>query len=511
MQASEASTPLPRNPHLYEINTRVWLNGLSRRLGRRVTLGTVPRELWEELKALGTDLVWLMGVWMPSGASRSIAASLPFLRDEYRAVLPDFTDEDIVGSAYSVAGYRLNPALGDEEDLDRVRDAIHAAGMKVVLDFVPNHTSIDHEWTSSHPERYVGSDDPSLFGPGEVFPVRGDDGLERWIAHGRDPNFPPWTDTAQLNAFSSETRRAVSEELLRLGQWCDGLRCDMAMLMLNRQFANTWQRWLGAGGIVPETEFWTAVLTPLKQRFPEFVLIAEEYWGCDEQLLNLGFDYTYDKEGYDHLRSGDIPGLKRHLSAEGPRSGSRIRFLENHDEDRMAAAFPEGAWRSAAVIHGTTPGMRLFHDGQLEGKTVRVPVQLGRGPQERGNREIADFYRRLLAIVGDPLLKEGEGTVLEISSAWEGDSGYRSLLAFGYRHGPRRAIVAVNHGTSTASGYVHFPPGFLPGGTGCLLADKLASTDSLYERETGEMNGKGLYVRLESRESHVFFARVTVE
>jgi hypothetical protein len=137
---------LPRNPQLYEINCRVWLANFSRRVGHPLTLGQVPREEWSRLKNLGMDLVWLMGVWLPSQEGIHIARTHPDLQGAYRQALPDFTPEDVIGSPYSVAGYRLNPILGTERELSLVRENLRKAGLGIVLDFVPNHTARDHPW-----------------------------------------------------------------------------------------------------------------------------------------------------------------------------------------------------------------------------------------------------------------------------------------------------------------------------------------------------------------------------
>ena len=335
---------LPENPQLYEINCRVWLAGLSRRAGRRITLGQVPQREWELLRSMGMDLVWLMGVWLPSPQGIEIARNHPDLRQAYRQALPDFTPEDVIGSPYAVADYRLNPSLGTESDLIRVREALHRAGLGLVLDFVPNHTARDHPWVGNHPERYVHAESSSGFRPAESFPVQCSDGKTRWVAHGRDPYFPAWTDTAQIFPLGSETRSAVSEELLRIGGMCDGLRCDMAMLVQNRVFEQTWKAWMESRGCtMPEGEYWPAVLGPLKAEHPDFLLMAEVYWGLEPDLLRLGFDYVYDKAGYDRLRALDTMGYKHGLLDEGDQLGRKVRFLENHDEDRLGGLSGEGA------------------------------------------------------------------------------------------------------------------------------------------------------------------------
>jgi len=498
---------LPENPQLYEINCRVWLAGLSRQAGRRITLGQVPQREWERLKNLGMDLVWLMGVWLPSQQGIEIARNHPDLQQAYRQALPDFTPEDVIGSPYAVADYRLNPSLGTESDLTRVREALHRAGLGLVLDFVPNHTARDHPWVRHQPQRYVHAESASGFPPAESFPVQCSDGRTRWIAHGRDPYFAAWTDTAQIFPLGDETRDAVYEELLRIGGLCDGLRCDMALLVLTRVFEQTWKAWIESQGCaMPAREYWSEVLEPLKTEYPDFLLMAEVYWGLEPDLLRLGFDYVYDKAGYDRLRALDTMGYKEGLMDEGDQLESRVRFLENHDEDRLAAAFPAGAMRGSAVIHATSPGLRLFHHGQLEGFRTRLPVQLGREPAERTDPDLVSFYERLLNVTKAPVFKQGKAHVLDVTPAFEGDGSFRSIVGFGYAEGDEAAVVAVNQGEQTVSGYLRFPEGFWRRWSRAALHDRLAEPEEVYVRDREDLEKRDLYVRLEPFTFHLLTA-----
>jgi hypothetical protein len=497
----------PANPQLYEINTRVWLETLSRQVGHRITLGEVPEEEWVRLKDLGMDIVWLMGVWLASAQGIRIARGHPDLQEAFRQALPDFTSADVIGSPYSIADYRLDPSLGTDEDLAQARENLHKAGLALVLDFVPNHTARDHPWVRAHPERYVHSEEPSRFGSGASFETKCSDGTKRWVAHGRDPYFPPWTDTAQIFPLASETRRAVSEQLLRIARFCDGLRCDMAMLVQNHIFEQTWKAWLEAEGCaLPGKEYWAEVLAPLKAKYPDFLLMAEVYWGMEPELLRMGFDYVYDKAGYDRLRAFDMMGYKQGLADEGDDRARRVRFLENHDEDRMAAAFPAQALRSTAVLHATSPGMRLFHHGQLEGFRIRLPVQLGREPDEATDPEVLSFYRSLLAVTKDPVFKQGDPSVLSLAPAFSRDEGFRPVVGLAYRHGEEVGLVAVNQSEQTASGYLRFPTGFWQGWTRVELHDRLADTEEIYARQPEELADQGLYVRLEPYAFHLLTA-----
>src|SRR5262245_4799437 len=134
------------HPHLYEISTWPWLSRLGAEAGRPVTLGSVPAAEWDRLRGLGIDYVYLMGVWRRSPIGRLMARTdLPLLHACDRA-LPGWSMHDVTGSPYSIQAYEPDAHLGTWDDLDRARAAIAARGMKLILDFVPNHTGFDHEW-----------------------------------------------------------------------------------------------------------------------------------------------------------------------------------------------------------------------------------------------------------------------------------------------------------------------------------------------------------------------------
>ncbi|MCC6800045.1 MAG: alpha-amylase, partial [Anaerolineae bacterium] len=143
------------NPLLYEINTWTWLYGLSERYQRRVTLGSVPDETLDALASWGLDAIWLMGVWERSPLSRKIAAEHPDLQAEYRRALPDFHPGDISGSPYAIRRYEVDPYLGERDELAALRERLAARNLRLILDFVPNHTSHDAPWLETHPEYYL--------------------------------------------------------------------------------------------------------------------------------------------------------------------------------------------------------------------------------------------------------------------------------------------------------------------------------------------------------------------
>ena len=223
-------------PYIYEINTWPWLHQQSVESGRPVDLSTVPDERWAALADAGFDAVWLMGVWARSAAGSAIALNNTELVESFQAVLPDYRPQDVVGSPYCIGDYQVDPRLGGRDGLARARGALARHGLGLVLDFVPNHVAPDHPWTRTNPELFVhGSSQELQDDPGSFVAIDGS-----VLARGRDPYFPAWPDVVQLNAFSFALRDTVVDTLRDIAEQCDGVRCDMAMLMMNDVFARTW-------------------------------------------------------------------------------------------------------------------------------------------------------------------------------------------------------------------------------------------------------------------------------
>jgi alpha amylase-like protein len=471
------------NPLIYELNTWVWLGELSRRHGRAVDLGSVPDEEWDAIHSHGFDAVWLMGVWERSPAGTAIALADDALVESFRQALPDLQPEDVVGSPYCIRGYEADPHLGGPAGLATARAALAERGIALILDFVPNHVAPDHPWTSSRPGYFVLGTDADLERDPASFLRVGD----AVLANGRDPYFSAWHDVVQLNAFSPELRAAAIETVESIAAQCDGVRCDMAMLLMSDTFERTWGE---RAGPRPETEYWEELIPAVRRSHPGFVFAAEAYWELEWALQQQGFDYCYDKRLYDRLAHDGGEEVHGHLTADPAYQRGLLRFIENHDEPRAAEALGPRA-RAAAITALTQLGARLVHEGQLEGRRVRVPVQLGRRPDEPVDGGLRAFYELLLGELADPTFRDGDWQLAE-RSGWEGNESWRNLVAWARSRDSLRLVV-VNLGDVAASGNVS-----LPWGDGdWLLVDAL--TGERYERSGGE-----LYVALEPWSSHLF-------
>jgi hypothetical protein len=480
---------------IYEINTAVWLNERSRVAGRQLTLASIGSDDWDAVTPDGVDAVWLMGVWERSPSGLAVANSDPELQASFREVLPDLGEGDTIGSPYCVRRYVVDAAFGGPDGLATARAALAARGARLLLDYVPNHVAPDHPWTTEHPERFVRGDQRELETDPAAWTIVGD----QVLARGRDPYFPPWPDVVQLNAFSPALRRATVETLGDISEQCDGIRCDMAMLMTNDVFDRTWH---GRTGPPPAEEFWPTVIGLLRTRHPDVLLIAEAYWDLEWELQRQGFDFCYDKRLYDRILVGEPSAVHDHLGADLVYQSRLVRFLENHDEPRIAEHLSPGAERAAAVAVATLPGATLWHEGQFEGRRVRPPVFLSRRPDEPLDQELAAWYRALIAAVADSGMRRGDWQLLDVTG-WADNQTNRKLLAWAWTGDgrPNRHVVVVNLSAAPAQGRVQL-------GWTDLSSRRWQFTDLLdpvsFEREGEELADPGLFVDLEPWRFHLF-------
>jgi hypothetical protein len=475
----------PAYPFLYEINTWVWLSDLSRKYGRDVRLSSVPANEWDAIAAYGFDAVWFMGVWERSPVGVGIANQNKNLLDDFRRALPDFRPEDNVGSAYCVRRYVVDPHLGGAEGLARARTELKKRGMNLVLDFVPNHVAPDHPWVAEHPQYFIhGNLDDAKKDPASFVEVCGS-----CCAYGRDPYFPAWQDVLQLNAFNRDLRMAVIETIDNIAQQCDGIRCDMAMLMLNAVFERTWG---SRAGPRPATEYWVDVISAIKEKHPGFLFIAEAYWDLEWELQQRGFDFCYDKKLYDRLEHSDAESIRLHLCADLAYQSKLLRFIENHDEPRASSVFAPEKQKVAALTIATLPGIRMFHEGEFEGRKLRVPVFLARRADERVDNELSAFYRDLFKAIDRDIFREGQWSLCE-RTGWPDNASFQNIVAWRWRKDDESYLIVVNASDGPSQAQVRVDWVKADGGK-WLLID--AFTGVTYERDANEMLSPGLYVAL---------------
>lgn len=487
-----AESPRPRRfPVLWQVNARTTVH----RFGPDATLDALDGSVLDELVPDGVDWLYLLGVWQTGAAGRDVSRHHPGIRRSCEQTLPDLREEDICGSCFAVTGYQVHESLGGDDALARLRERLGDRGTALMLDFVPNHTAPDHPWVTSNPDHYIrGTEADIEAAPADWTRVATAAG-ERILALGRDPYFPGWPDTLQLDYSSAAVRTAMTEALLAAAARGDGLRCDMAMLLLPDVFERTWGRTM--------EPFWPEALRTVRAAHPGFTFMAEVYWDREYDLQQQGFDATYDKRLYDRL-VGDLGAVRSHLCADPDYQARSARFLENHDEPRAAAVFGDGdRQRAAAAVTYLVPGLRFFQDGQREARRVHVPVHLCRAPDEPDRPELLAFYDRLLGLLADPVLHDGSWSLTAVRAAWEGNDSHQRLVTFTWStsEGELRYVIVVNLAESRSQGYVELTHPTLAGHQ-VMITDALGSEQ--HERSGDALLASGLFVDVAPWAHHTF-------
>jgi hypothetical protein len=491
--------PTIRLSQLFEINARVWLYSLQEKFDEKITLSTIPNDFWSEIIESGFNWIWLMGIWRHSPLSQEELMKHPGLVKEIETALPTWKPEDVIGSPYSIVDYEINPLLGNIEDLKLVRRKINEFGGKLLLDFVPNHFGIASKLVITNPEYFISTktppEDESLY-----FPLETNNG-SRWIAYGKDPYFPPWIDTFQLNYFNPKTHEYMINVLMKLAGVSDGVRCDMAMLCLNDIFQRTWGYFAQNEHYyeLDIPEFWEEAIKTVKNKFSDFKFIAEVYWNLGGRLQQMGFDYTYDKNLYDILESDNPHTIYKYLNRNKTYIEKTVSFIENHDEKRAIEVFGSAKSIAAAIIIGTLPGLSLYHQGQLEGMKVKIPVQLRQKIIEPLDLSIQNAYNRILGFTKLVRDQFNNWTLLSITNP--------NLLAWKWNNPDLNnfALVVVNYTPSPASGNIHLSLNNVRRENTMIEFNDMFH-DEIYIRDTTNLVKFGLYVDLPPFQGHLFYA-----
>lgn len=481
-----------QHPLLYEINTRCWLAELSARAGSRITLADIPDPELDSFQRCGFTHVWLMGVWTLGTMGREHSRTVYAHREA------EFGCGDITGSPYAIADYSVCPELGGDSGLEHFRHNLHLRGIKLVLDFVPNHTAIDHPWARQHPDYYVTSDAERA---GTLKPYHE---ASKWFGHGWDGYGDPWIDTLQLNYRNPSLRHAMREELQRVAERCDGVRCDMAMLALNDVVARVWGEFPHEGDDF-SSEFWVDAIGAVRRKQPEFLFLAEVYWDLEQRLQDLGFDFTYDKRLYDLLVARDAIGAAsyvRSLPADFIRRSAH--FLENHDEKRIASLLSWEEHRAAALLIMALPGMRFIHEGQMSGARVHANVHFARRGVEQAENTVAEFYQTLLEALQTSAVGNGEGKVITPQPAWADNPSHANFILLQWQQSPEAFDLAVIQMAA------HRSQCLAPLDVESLVGGNWRFRDLLgnetFERQGEELARQGLYLDLPPHAAQLFHA-----
>jgi hypothetical protein len=266
----------------------------------------------------------------------------------------------------------------------------------------------------------------------------------------------------------------------------------MAMLVLPDVFEKTWAH---VPFDQPAADFWGQAIANVRASSPSFMFIAEAYWGLEDRLIELGFDYAYDKELYDHLVHDEPQKVAPHLrqlarscSAAGSNS-RRAHFLENHDEPRAAKSMPLDLHRAAALISLGLPGMRFLHHGQLDGARRFARIQLRRRADEPVDHAIRAMYTQLIDAIAKSSVGQGDAQLLTAEPAWDGNptNAFFTIIKWA------DDLVVVNLAPHRAQCRVR-----VPGGGRYRLVDRLGP--ERWERDLGEP----LFLDLPARGAQLF-------
>jgi glycosidase len=373
---------------IYEINSRAHGNNFTE----------VTNEELARLAKLGFNAIWMMGVWQISKGARNISKIIA---------------EDFEGSPYAIPNYKINNELGGKKQFASLVEHARSYNLSVIVDFVSNHMAIDSNWIRKNPNFFIRNDvkarkqntgDFFLHNTGEV------------IAFGRDPYFPPWHDTAQLDYSNKKLRERMIKVLKRMSCMADGVRCDMAMLILRDYIRKHWfplasEEWFKAQ--MPR-EFWLQAIKEVKALRPDFTFIAEVYWDKEPELLQQGFDLVYEKKLYDGLLARDAERVTSRLLRGKEALERSLYFIENHDEERAAAVFDREQNLASTALILSLPGSVLIHEGQMEGRCERLPVQRVRPlTDEQDDLELKNSYEQLLTLTRDEVFSKGDFQLFE--------------------------------------------------------------------------------------------------
>lgn len=480
------SVQLPTS--LYEITTRPYLYSLGKKLNKKCTIRDIPDSEFDDWQSKGFEWVWFMGIWELGPNSLKIAQEDEGCINGYNVNCPGWTKEDIIGSPYSIVQYNVNPDVGTLDDIRWLRQQLHKRGMKLMLDFVPNHSAWEAPQIKTNVNFYIHTN---------KFPIKDTTRFSSsGIAYGKEYESSSWTDCAQYNYFDQGLRDHQIGVLKFIASVADGVRCDMAHCIINKIFEKCWIKELQSLGYkTPSTEFWKQATTAVKTDYPNFIFLAECYHDTEQTLVDLGFNYVYDKIPYDRLRDNEVSDfISQVIQRSSKVKSHRCFFTENHDENRAVQTF--GGYtkaNAAAALLLTLPGMRFINTFQWEGPRNKIDVHLRRANDEVPNNECIQFYEKLFKVLKLNCMKYGEFFQLNVDGAV-------NVPAWSYSYENENILIVVNYGDNKSSGFVRLP--YAPNGEIIPLVEVLSGNN--FYRDGNELRSKGLFVILEPYQVQIY-------
>ncbi|AEJ60307.1 alpha amylase catalytic region [Spirochaeta thermophila DSM 6578] len=499
----------------------LWFFHLSVGYQRPVrSLRDVPEEELERISSRGITFLWLIGVWERSKASKRLKELMG--------------KKDVLGSAYAITAYRVDPSAGTRGDLLSFRRRLHRYGVGLMVDVVPNHTAIDSDWVYAHPDWFISTREspfPWYRFSGENLSshphieIRVEDGYYtrkdaavvferrdsrtgevRYLYHGNDNQSVPWNDTAQLDYTRRDLREEMLRTIRRVGEAADGIRFDAAMLLMRDQYRRLWFPAPGEGTMVPSRErfslgdeefsalypreFWDEV-EEVCLDLPHLFTVAEVFWGLQDACASrFFFDAVYDASFATHVAKEENSRFQdrlRDLARRPERAGRMLFYLSSPDDLPPLMRYdPLRKYQGAVVFLTTLPGSILFTHGQWEGFREKYEMD-GKSPGWEEGAELEAWHDETIT----PLLKERE--LFARPERWEvcrfSTEGrfVEDVFSFFSQRGGRRHLVCYNNSASPRNGVVLKEGGWRPpSGGGRRL--------SWYDRISGRRGGGDLHV-----------------
>jgi hypothetical protein len=494
---------------IYQVNVAVWLGEQSRHERRPVTLDSISPSILDELADHGFHWLWLVGLWEGGDAAREILSRLSPLLEQFQADLPDLEREDIVGSPFVAKEFRVRGDLGGEDALEGLRADLARRDLRLLLDFAPNQVSVDHSLIEQSPDFFIHGSAGDMEFDGQKYFRAAED---RILAHGMDFQERPLAETAQPNFRHAGLRDGMLRELEKVAALADGVGVRAPDDLGPERFSACWgDRSLPRDGSSPvDRFFWAEGIARVRATQPRFVFLAEPRGEASSLLLEAGFDYTWSPRQYDPRLPCDATGFPEHFLAEcreeaRGEGGHKVRYLERDGDPRAAAWLSPETHPCAAIVSYLPPGVRLFRDGQLQGRRLPQNPYLARRCDEPLDRDWMAFYVRFLEILTRPEVESGSCELLPLSEAWEGNSTWTQFFVLLHTGSAgERLLSAVNCGPLRAQCYADVS-GLGPTGGRWTFQD-LFSVD-VHTREGEELARRGLYLDLGPWDYNVFEVR----
>ena len=478
-----------KHPILYEINIRPWLYELSKKYEKSITkIRDIPLQELDYLKENGIDIIWMMGVWQLGEYGLEFDKTI----DYYSNYLPDWKEEDVIGSPFAITEYTCNKELGTNEDLIWLRLQINERNMKLMLDFVPNHSAVDAPSAEFNPKLYIrapeGKKDSGRY-------------TNLGYAYGRySNNADAWKDVIQFNYWEEETRKFMKDNLMTVLNYADGVRVDSSSLVLNDVFVKVWEEELNYWGYTkPKTEFYEEAINEIKLKYPNAILLAEVYEDWETELIyKVGFHYTYNKPLLNSL-IGESSDVNKYLLNTKPEFlAHSTHFVENHDEDRVVFSMKGNIEKAkaAGTIAATIGGMIFINHGQWSGYMNKLEVHLRRGAEEMEDGGVIRYYKKLMKIIQEPAFTGLKYSYIDNKTGEKKDD----FIAYLREEDKSYYLVVVNY--SNTAGCANIPINNIKGNGEVKLFE--AIDDVEYIRNADVIKNEGLIVCLHPWQVQIF-------